>query len=54
MDQSFDENVLREEFNISSDYIPVCLIPLEYKAEDCPINHLHDRRKNIEEIVEYK
>ena len=52
--ESFDENVLRESFNIPSEYIPVCLLPLGYKAMDCPINPLHDRRKNIEEIVEYK
>ncbi len=52
--ESFDKNVLRESFNIPSEYIPVCLLPLGYKAVDCPINPLHDRRKNIEEIVEYK
>ena len=45
--ESFDENVLRESFNIPSEYIPVCLLPLGYKAMDCPINPLHDRRKNI-------
>ena len=52
--ESFDENVLRENFNIPSEYIPVCLLPLGYKAVDCPINPLHEKRKNIEEIVEYK
>ena len=52
--ESFDENVLRESFNIPSEYIPVCLLPLGYKAVDCPINPLHEKRKNIEEIVEYK
>ena len=25
--ESFDEDILREEFNIPSDYIPVCLLP---------------------------
>lgn len=52
--ESFDEKVLKESFNIPSEYIPVCLLPLGYKAVDCPINPLHNRRKNIEEIVEYK
>ncbi|MBR3209638.1 MAG: nitroreductase family protein [Bacilli bacterium] len=52
--ESFDENILREEFNIPNDYIPVCLLPLGYKAVDCPVNPLHEKRKNIEEIVEYK
>ena len=52
--ESFDETILRKEFNIPSEYIPVCLIPLGYKATDCPINPLHEKRKNIEDIVEYK
>ncbi len=52
--ESFDENILREDFNIPSEYIPVCLLPLGYKAVDCPINPLHEKRKNIEDIVEYK
>ena len=52
--ESFDETILREEFNIPSEYIPVCLLPLGYKAADCPINPLHQKRKNIEDIVEYK
>ena len=29
-------------------------IALGYKAEDCPINPLHDKRKSLEEIIEYK
>ena len=52
--ESFDENILRDEFNIPIEYIPVCLLPLGYKAVDCPINPLHERRKNIEDIVEYR
>lgn len=52
--ESFDEDILREEFNIPSDYIPVCLLPLGYKAEDCPTNPLHEKRKKLEDIVEYK
>ena len=52
--ESFDENILREEFNIPTEYTPVCLLPLGYKAEDCPVNPLHDKRKNVEDLVEYK
>ncbi len=52
--ESFDDTILREEFNIPSEYIPVCLLPLGYKAKDCPINPLHEKRKRIEDIVEYK
>ena len=50
----FDENVLREEFNIPTEFTPVCLLPLGYKTEDCPVNPLHDKRKKIEDLVEYK
>ena len=52
--ESFDENILREEFNIPNELTPVLLMPLGYKTEDCPINPLHDKRKAIEDIVEYK
>ena len=51
--ESFDENILREEFNIPNNFIPVCLLPLGYKSQDCPINPMHNKRKEIEEIVEY-
>ncbi len=52
--ESFDEDILRNEFDIPNEYIPVCLLPLGYKTDDCPVNPLHEKRKNIEEIVEYK
>ena len=52
--ESFDENVLREEFDIPNELTPILLMPLGYKAEDCPINPLHDKRKALEEIIEYK
>ena len=52
--ESFDETVLREAFQIPSEYIVVCLLPLGYRAVDCPENPLHDKRKKLEEIVEFK
>ncbi len=52
--ESFNEAILRDEFNIPDEYIPVCLLPLGYKADDCPINPLHNKRKNINDIIEYK
>jgi nitroreductase len=52
--ESFDEDILREEFNIPNELVPVCLLPLGYKAEDCPINPLHDKRKDINDIVIYR
>ena len=52
--EAFDGNIIRKEFNITNEYIPVSLLPLGYKAEDCPMNPLHEVRKSIEEIVEYR
>ncbi len=52
--ESFDENILREEFEIPNELTPVFLMPLGYKAADCPMNPLHDKRKALEEIIEYK
>lgn len=52
--EAFDENILREELNIPQQLIPVCLLPLGYKTDDCPINPMHNVRKSISEIVEYR
>lgn len=52
--ESFDEDILRQEFDVSNEYTPYLLMPLGYKAEDCPMNPLHDKRKTLEELVEYK
>ena len=52
--ESFDEAILRDELNIPEELIPVCLLPLGYKADDCPVNPMHSKRKSIEELVEYK
>lgn len=50
----FDEKVLREKFDIPDNLVPVCLLPIGYKADDCPMNPNHTIRKSIDEIVEYK
>ena len=52
--ESYDESILRKEFDIPNEYIPVCILPLGYKIDDCPINPMHDKRKSIDELVEYK
>ena len=51
--EMFDEELLRKEFNIPSNLIPVCLIPIGYEAEDCPESPRHEIRKEIKDIVEY-
>ena len=49
----FDEDILRNEFNIPKSYIPVSLLMLGYKTDDCPYNVMHDKRKELSDIVEY-
>ena len=48
----FDRDIVREEFDIPENLQPVCLLPMGYKAEDCPMNPMHNQRKNLSEIVE--
>lgn len=52
--EAFDSEILRNVFNIPGDLTPVMMLPLGYKAEDCPMNPLHNIRKDVNEIVEYK
>ena len=49
----FDGEILRKEFNLPDNLIPVCLLPIGYKKEECKPSHLHEKRKNVEEIVDY-
>ena len=51
--EMFDENVLRDKYNIPSNLKPICLLPIGYKTDDCPLNPLHNKRKELSEIVEY-
>ncbi|MBP5684611.1 MAG: nitroreductase family protein [Bacilli bacterium] len=50
----FDEQVLREEFKIPSEIVPVCILPMGYKDIDCPLNPMHNIRKDINDLVEYR
>ena len=51
--EMFDEEVLRKEFSIPTNYKPICLIPLGYEDEKCPPSPNHSKRKDLDEIVEY-
>ncbi len=51
--EMFDEQVLREEFDLPDNLVPICLIPIGYAAEDSEPNPNHFKRKPLEEIVEY-
>ena len=43
---------LIQEFNLGEN-VPICLIPIGYKSEDCPLNPLHNVRKDLSETVKY-
>ena len=52
--EMFKEDVLRSEFDIPENLVPVALLPVGYKAKLCPPSPLHKIRKNIQELVIYK
>ncbi len=52
--EMFDEKVLRDNFSLGENLVPVCLIPIGYEEENLPVNPNHLNRKKIEEIVEYR
>lgn len=49
----FDTETLRKEFNIKDNIVPVCLLNLGYRNEDYKGSPFHNKRKNIDDIVEY-
>ena len=49
----FDTEILRKEFNIPSNLVPVCLLNFGYRNENYAGSPFHNKRKSIEEIVEY-
>lgn len=52
--EMFDANILKEEFDLPDNLVPVCLLPLGYKAKLCPPSPLHKIRKSIDKLVEFK
>ena len=50
----FDSNILRKEFNIPDNLVPICLLPIGYKSKLCPPSPFHKIRKKINDLVEYK
>lgn len=49
----YDENKLREEFNIPDNLKVVCLMPLGYRREDYKGSPWHNIRKELDEVVTY-
>ena len=52
-DVLFDKEKIIEEFNLSDNLEPVCLMPLGYRREDYKGSPWHNVRKNLDEIVTY-
>ena len=52
--EMFNEEVLRKEFSLPDNLVPVLLLPIGYEDNDCPMSPYHDIRKSLNEIVEYK
>lgn len=50
----FNTETLREEFSIPDNIVPVCLLNLGYRSDDYKQNPLHIKRKNIDDLIEYK
>ena len=50
----FDSEILQKEFDIPSNLVPVCLLPIGYKSKLCPPSPFHKIRKDISKLVEYR
>lgn len=51
--EMFDKDMIKKEFELSDEIVPICLIPLGYRTEDAPTNPNHLKRKPLEELVSY-
>jgi len=49
----FDKEKLKEIFKIPDNIEPVCLLPLGYKSSDYTVSINHNKRKSLDETVEY-
>lgn len=51
--EMFDRGIIKKELGIPENILPVCLLPLGYRADDCPVSRNFHNRKPLEDIVEY-
>ena len=49
----FKEQVIREEFALEDNIVPINILALGYQNEDWKPTENHTKRKSIEEIVKY-
>lgn len=50
--EMFDSDMLKKEFNLDENIEPICLLPLGYAADDYKGNPLHNKRKELSELVQ--
>lgn len=48
----FDRDILKAELGMPDNILPVCLMPIGYRADDCPVSRNFHNRKPIEDIYE--
>lgn len=51
--EMFDKEKLKKEFKLEDNIEPICLIPLGYASDDYAGNPLHNKRKDLKDIVEF-
>lgn len=51
--ERFDRNILKQGLDIPENIFPVCLLPLGYRSDDCPVSRNFHNRKDIEAGVKY-
>lgn len=51
--EMFDRDILKSGLNLPDNILPVCLIPVGYRAEDCPVSRNFHNRKPIDDTVKY-
>lgn len=51
--RAFDVEKIKEVFNLPHSMQPVCLLPLGYKTDNCTPAPLHEKKKEIGELVTY-
>ena len=50
----FNSTILKEEFDIPDNLTPVALLNIGYRESDYKSNPLHQKRKSLEEMVEFR
>ena len=49
----FDREKVSQVFNLKNNIIPICIMPLGHRKDECQTSAMHDKRKELNETVEY-